>query len=110
LENITHKVNILTSIQVINEFHYVCLRKYFLPEDEIISMVNGIISIANIKNTSLNTYKEAIELRKKYKFSFWDSLIVASAIENKCDVLYSEDMHHNLKIKKLKIINPFKET
>ncbi|WP_029522899.1 PIN domain-containing protein [Persephonella sp. KM09-Lau-8] len=110
LEEIASKDNILVSIQVINEFHYVCLRKYFLPEDEIISMVDGINSIVNVKEISLNTYKKAVNLRQEYNFSFWDSLIVASALENNCDVLYSEDMHHNLKIKNLEIINPLKET
>jgi len=110
LEEIASKDNILVSIQVINEFHYVCLRKYFLSEDEIISMVDGINSIVNVKEISLNTYKKAVNLRQEYNFSFWDSLIVASALENNCDVLYSEDMHHNLKIKNLEIINPLKET
>ena len=110
LEEIASKDNILVSIQVINEFHYVCLRKYFLSEDEIISMVDGINSIVNVKEISLNTYKKAVDLRQEYNFSFWDSLIVASALENNCDVLYSEDMHHNLKIKNLEIINPLKET
>jgi predicted nucleic acid-binding protein len=48
------------------------------------------------------------EIREKHKYSIWDSLIIASALENGCKILYSEDMHHNHLIeKKLRIINPF---
>jgi len=44
----------------------------------------------------------------KYQYSFWDSLMLASALENGCSVIYSEDMQHEQIIgKKLKIINPF---
>jgi predicted nucleic acid-binding protein len=43
-----------------------------------------------------------------YGFSFWDSMIVASALDNHCSVLYSEDFQHNQIIEgRLQIINPF---
>jgi predicted nucleic acid-binding protein len=51
---------------------------------------------------------DTIKLRKKYGFSFLDSLIVQSAISMGCDVLFTEDMQHELVVEnKLKIINPF---
>ena len=54
------------------------------------------------------TYKVSSKLRLDYKFSYWDSLIVSSAIESKCSILYSEDMQHNQIInERLKILNPF---
>jgi predicted nucleic acid-binding protein len=44
----------------------------------------------------------------KYQYSFWDSMMLASALENKCTEIYSEDMQHNQTIEdKLRIINPF---
>ena len=50
----------------------------------------------------------ASELRGKYKFSFWDSTIVASAVFFNCDILYSEDMQSGQKVNgKLIIKNPF---
>jgi predicted nucleic acid-binding protein len=58
-------------------------------------------------NTS--TIKKAIDIKSKYKFSFWDSLIVASALENKCGILYTEDLQHGQVIEtNLKVVNPFK--
>ncbi|WP_456464182.1 hypothetical protein [Persephonella sp.] len=65
-------------------------------------MMKGIISIYTVKEITL---LKAKDIRKNYKFSFWDSLIIASALENNCNFLFPENMHHNLK----KIINPFKE-
>ncbi len=52
----------------------------------------------------------ASSLREKYKFSYWDSLIVSSALKNNCKILYTEDMHHGLIVDGvLEIVNPFKE-
>lgn len=42
-----------------------------------------------------------------YAFNNDDSLILSSAINSKCDILYSEDMQHKLRIESLTIINPF---
>ena len=51
---------------------------------------------------------KASELRGRYPISFWDGLIVASALFADADILYSEDMQNGLLIeKKLRIINPF---
>ncbi len=51
---------------------------------------------------------KASELRMKYSLSFWDSLIVASALAANAEILYSEDMQNGLLIEnKLRIINPF---
>ncbi len=53
---------------------------------------------------------DAIDIREKYKFQYYDSLIIATALENKCTILYSEDMQHGQIIERqLKIINPFRE-
>jgi predicted nucleic acid-binding protein len=52
----------------------------------------------------------AIDLRDKYQFSFWDALIVEAALQGHCEILYSEDMQHGLKVEgQLTIIDPFVE-
>ena len=53
--------------------------------------------------------EDAIEVSAIYKFSFWDSLIISSALLARCSVLMTEDLHHGQVIQGLKIINPFKE-
>jgi len=47
-------------------------------------------------------------LIQRYDFSLFDSIIVASALEAECDILYSEDMQHGLRVEdRLTILNPF---
>ncbi len=54
--------------------------------------------------------KNASRLGQQYSFSFWDSLIIASALEAGVTLLYSEDMQDGILVAgTLEIINPFKE-
>jgi predicted nucleic acid-binding protein len=51
---------------------------------------------------------DASHLREQYSFSYWDSLIVAAALQAKATTLYTEDMQAGLVIdQRLTIINPF---
>ena len=51
----------------------------------------------------------AIDIHTSLGFSFWDSLIIKSALENGCETLYSEDMQHGQLIdNRLTVINPFR--
>jgi predicted nucleic acid-binding protein len=59
-------------------------------------------------SSDIEIYRKAQYLGEKYQFQLFDSIIVASAIESGCQMLFSEDMQHNLLVEKsLKIINPF---
>ncbi|NJP12010.1 MAG: PIN domain-containing protein [Leptolyngbyaceae cyanobacterium RU_5_1] len=51
---------------------------------------------------------QALEVNLKYGYSYWDSLIIATALLNDCSVFYSEDMQHNQLIEnKTRIVNPY---
>ncbi len=98
------------SIQVINEFINVTGKKITAPispvqQKEIIEFIDDIFIITPLV---LNTTLSALEISQKYKLSFWDSLIISSALENKCSILYSEDMQNGFNIfNKIRIVNPF---
>ena len=101
------KNRITISSQVINEFYSVMLRNK-ISDSKIQEMIREIVTISKMQQISFDTILKSWEIREKHKYSIWDSLIIASALENGCKVLYSEDMHHNHLIeKKLRIINPF---
>jgi predicted nucleic acid-binding protein len=56
----------------------------------------------------LATIHTALDIRERYSFSWYDSLIVAAALEANCDTLYSEDMQNSQVINgRLSIVNPF---
>ncbi|MBI4619581.1 MAG: PIN domain-containing protein [Desulfobacterales bacterium] len=54
------------------------------------------------------TIKKSLQIKKTYNYSYWDCLIIASALENNCTILYTEDMQDGHTIEnRLKIVNPF---
>jgi len=100
--------NTMISLQVINEFSNTCLRKLKITPQNIIASIEELTSIISVTGFSPSTQIRALQLINKYLFSYYDSLIIATALENSCSVLYSEDMQHNQKIEnQLRIINPF---
>jgi len=96
------------SIQVINEVVNVCFRKFDLPGYEICSLLELLKAKFEIKGIDTVTVELAISIVQKYRYSYFDSLMPASSLENGCEKIYTEDMRHNQFIEnKLQIINPF---
>lgn len=54
------------------------------------------------------TYARALALQDRHRFSFYDSLIVAAALEAGCRRLLTEDLQHGQRIEGLRIENPFR--
>lgn len=99
------------SLQAVNETIYVLHRKFnftIVELDKIIQFFNVKFQVKSIDIVTLN---KAMMVMEKYNYSFWDSMMLAAALENKCSELYSEDMQNNQIIEgTLKIINPFLKT
>ena len=76
---------------------------YFYSNDEVQKQATAIRLLENTSN--------AIKIKEEYKLQFYDSLIIATALENSCSILYSEDMQHGQIIENsLKIIDPFESS
>lgn len=56
---------------------------------------------------SSRLFESATSLHQRAAFSFYDSLIVAAALEAGCTTLFSEDLQHGQRIETLTIVNPF---
>ncbi|MFO5527059.1 MAG: PIN domain-containing protein [Cuspidothrix sp.] len=105
---ITSQENLLISTQVINEVCANLIRKAGFNNSQIKTLTEEFAQGCEILPVSLETIQYAAKLRDNYSLSFWDSLIVASAILGKANILYSEDMQHSLIINNtLQIVNPF---
>ena len=99
---------ICLSTQVLNEICINLLKKANYSEEEIKSLIKNLDDVYEIYPIKVEDCIKASEIRDKFYISYWDSLIIASALNNGCSILYSEDMQHNQDIEnKLKIINPF---
>lgn len=99
----------IVSYQVVQEFFNVALRRFPRPmntaeaEQYLITVFRPILAI----QSSPGLYVEALRIAEKYRLSWYDSLIVAAALQGECSVLYSEDMQHHQKIEALRIEDPF---
>jgi predicted nucleic acid-binding protein len=57
---------------------------------------------------SESLYDHALSLRKRYRYAFYDSLIIAAALEGGCTRLLSEDLQYGQRIEGLTIVDPFR--
>ncbi len=96
------------STQVIREATHNLIKKARMPESSIQALISGWYQDCTVHNSSEAQFLHASSLRTLYSFSYWDSLIVAAALDAKCVTLYSEDMQHGQIIENdMKILNPF---
>ena len=106
LEKTLKESSVMISIQVVNE---VCcgLKKNDFSEKDIRSTIDYFFKSCVIITPSYDILLEASDLRRKHRFSFWDSLILSSAIRGNCVYLYTEDMQDGMSLNGLTIVNPF---
>jgi len=101
------KQNHTISTQVLNEVSNNMIKKLNFSNKEIEKFILSCYMQYNIINFSKEIFIKASQIRDKYNISYYDSLILSSAINSKCNILYSEDMQHGQKIEDLTVINPF---
>ncbi len=97
------------SFQVIQEFLNVATRKFISPlkTDDAQKYLAKILFPVCEVFPSEELYFIALEISERWKYSFYDSLIIAAALESNCSLLYSEDLQNNQKIYGLTIVNPY---
>lgn len=97
------------SYQVIQEFLNVAGSKFATPlssRDRKIYLSNILEPMCEIYS-SIELYHLALEISERWKYGFYDSLIIASALQNNCNILYSEDLQSGQFIQNMKIVDPF---
>jgi len=98
---------LIITYQVINEVMNILLKNKF-AEIEIRKSIDYLFKICMIQEFSKEIVLAASSVREKYSISFWDSILVGSALFAKCDTFVSEDMQDGLIIdNKLLIKNIF---
>lgn len=99
----------IISYQVIQEFLNVASNKFKTPlsKDSLAQYLTRFLNPLCKIYPSLGLYQDALDIQERWRFSFYDSLIIAAALEAQCDIIYSEDLQHNQLIRSTRIINPF---
>ena len=99
----------ITSYQVVQEFFNVALQRFTQPMkvDEAEQYYSTIFRPLLAIHSSQALYLEGLHLQSRYRLSWYDSLIVAAAIQAQCQVLMTEDLQHGQLFGDLRIENPF---
>ena len=96
------------SVQVLNEFAAVALRKRALTLPEIREFLGDLRELCTTRPLTVDDHDRGLEVAERYGYSLYDSMIVATALHAGCRSLYSEDLQHGQVIdRQLKVINPF---
>lgn len=99
------------SSQVVQEFLNVALRKFAVPlrpkeASEYLQVVLGPLC-RHIPDAAF--YQRALDLHARRSLSWYDALVVQSAVDLGCAVLHSEDLHHGETFGSLRIEDPFRD-
>ena len=95
------------SYQVVQETLNVVTRRLGFSYGDSRTLFADVLAPLWTVQPSRVLYEHGLALRDRYGFSFYDSMIVAGAVESGCVRLYSEDLQHGQRIESLTIENPF---
>jgi predicted nucleic acid-binding protein len=101
--------NACISFQVVQECLNTVLRKAAIPLDteQTRTYLEAVLAPLFQVSASIPLYQRALDIQARYRYSFYDALIIAAALEAGCTRLYSEDLQHGQRIEGLTIENPF---
>lgn len=95
------------SVQNLNEYANAARRKLGLPWERLRLHLKALRATLDVVPVTLSILERSLQIAQRYGLSTYDAMIVAAALEADCETLWSEDMHHDLRIDGLTIRNPF---
>jgi len=99
----------IVSVHLLNELANVLRRKAAFSWPETHRFLATIRSLADVRPLTLETHELGLEMAERFGLSLYDAMIAAAARSAECDVLWSEDMQHELRVATgLEIRNPFR--
>ena len=101
--------NAIISTQVLQEFYSASTLKLKRPLNKLVAeeIAEELMALP-VKQVDTTIIRAAIKRNQTDQVSFWDALIIETALRAGARILWSEDMQHDREIDGLKIQNPFK--
>ena len=97
------------STQVLSEFCNILKKKFNFNTKQLNILLQDFEKNFLLHTTDIEQIKTALTISDRYKYSFFDALVIAGAINSGCTLLFSEDLQHGQTIlNKVKITNPFR--
>lgn len=94
------------SLQVLQEYFVTVTRKLQV-EAALARRKVELLAEFDVATPDVSDVLAAIDLHRLHGFTLWDSLILQSAKQAGCKVLFTEDMQHTREIDGVRIVNPF---
>lgn len=96
------------SVQVQAEFFVNATGKFKLPHDKVVGILDSLDSYPVLALTEA-VFWATLQIKGQYQhqLSYWDSVIIAAAVELGCHTVYSEDLNHGQSYAGVRVINPF---
>lgn len=98
------------SWQVVQEFCSVALHRFETPLDP--PYLNDLLEVLLVPHCTVyptpSIWSAAVKIRELTQYRFYDSLVVASALESGTPVIFSEDLQHGRETGPLRILDPFR--
>jgi predicted nucleic acid-binding protein len=104
------QTNFGLSAQVLQEFYVNATGKLAqtLPEAETMEFIRWLEQFPVVP-IDMALFHQALEIRKRYRVSYWDAAILAAARTLGAATLYSEDLSHGQMYDGVRVVNPFWE-
>ena len=100
----------VVGVQTLNEFVAVAVRKLAMPWDDVLEALSAIrVLFPSPVPLTVRTHDVALRIARRYGYRIYDSLVIAAALEARCNTLFSEDMKDGQAVEGLTIRDPFRE-
>jgi len=97
---------IVVSSQVVNEVAANLVRIFKVSASSAKGLI-AFLKLAEFQTTEFEDVESALELLDRFSISYWDGLMVSTALRAGCREFYTEDLQHGQDIRGLRILNPF---
>jgi len=100
----------LISSQVVQEFLNVALQKFvqpMSPADASNYLDEVLLPLCQVFPSEA-LFHGALAVKLRWRYSFYDSLILAAALQSGTRFLYTEDFQHGQTVEHLRIVDPFR--
>lgn len=98
------------SVQVLSELYVTLTRKVArLAADEVAAQIVADLATWRCHETAAGDLLAAIQIQRRYGISLWDALVIRSASQLGCDVIWSEDLSTEQAYAGVRVVNPLAE-
>ena len=94
-------------LQALSEFYAVATRKRFIPRERVVTLAKGWLDLFPAASASVGATRAALDAASAGRAPYWDALLVATAAENGCAAILTEDLTDGSILHGVRILNPF---